>query len=118
MKILITDDSSFMRSILKNIILQNIWPGAEVIEAKNGNECIDMFHSHHPDLITLDLVMPEKEGIEVLAEIGDQAKIVVVSAVGQEDMIDDAKELGAKFFVNKPFQAPQIIEVLKQVSGQ
>ncbi|HNT30092.1 MAG TPA: response regulator [bacterium] len=116
MKFLLTDDSAFMRNILKNLVAES-WPDVEILEAGNGNDCIDIFRTQHPDLILLDMIMPGKEGIDVLEEIGSEATVVVISAVGQEEMINDAKDLGAKDFINKPFDKGRVTSTIKTVLG-
>jgi two-component system chemotaxis response regulator CheY len=75
-----------------------------------GREAIDKFKNEKPDFIFLDMIMPEYNGMEVLREIGKQAKIIVVSAVGQQEMITEAKALGALDYVVKPFDRDQVLE--------
>jgi two-component system, chemotaxis family, chemotaxis protein CheY len=114
MKILIADDSQFMRSVLQDIVVAG---GYEVIEAVNGKEAIEKVEQEKPDLVLLDIIMPETDGIAVLKKIGKTAKVVVISAVGQEKMVDEAKELGALDYIVKPFENKQVLEVIKKVSG-
>lgn len=116
MKILITDDSAFMRTILKDLIAQTKWKDAEIIEAADGNEAVLKFNEEKPDLVLLDIVMPQKDGIQVLKEIGALASsVVIVSSVGQEKVIEQAKSLGAKDYIVKPFDAKQVIESLNKL---
>src|SRR5258708_18409876 len=97
MKILIADDSAFMRTIIKGIVVKTKWAGSQIIEAADGDEVIAKFNEEKPDLVLLDIVMPKKDGIEALKDIGHAAKsVVTVSSVGQEQVIDQAKSLGAK----------------------
>jgi len=116
-KVLIVDDAQFTRNMLKNIIgkIEQI----EVIgEASNGVEAISLYKKLNPDLVTMDLVMPEKGGIEATEEIlkiNSKALIVVVSALGQEALVLEAAKKGAKDFIQKPFKTEQIIEVMDRI---
>ena len=116
-KVLIVDDAQFTRNMLKNIIdkIEQI----EVIgEASNGVEAISLYKKLKPDLVTMDLVMPEKGGIEATEEIlklNSKALIVVVSALGQEALVLEAAKKGAKDFIQKPFKTEQILEVMDRI---
>jgi two-component system chemotaxis response regulator CheY len=103
--------------MLKNII--NKIEQIEVIgEASNGVEAISLYKKLNPDLVTMDLVMPEKGGIEATEEIlkiNAKALIVVVSALGQEALVLEAAKKGAKDFIQKPFKTEQIIEVMDRI---
>jgi two-component system, chemotaxis family, chemotaxis protein CheY len=115
-KILIADDSAFMRTVLKDIVSQSNWKDAQIIEAGDGEEAVDKFNSDKPDLVILDVVMPKKDGIEVLKQIGNLAhSVVIVSSVGQEKTIEEAKNLGAKEYLIKPFDPKQVIQTLNQL---
>lgn len=116
MKILIVDDSTFMRTILKNIIAGDPSLQAEIIEAADGEEAVKRYNEEKPDLVLLDIIMPKKDGLSVLSDIGMTATIVIVSAVGQEKVIQDAKTAGAKDFITKPFEASKILETIKKVA--
>lgn len=111
MKILIADDSQFMRKVLKDILLEAGY--ADICECVDGNECLAKYESEKPDLILLDIIMPEVDGIEVLKKIGATAKIIVISAVGQEKMINEAKKLGALDYIVKPFDNEKVLEVIR-----
>ncbi len=111
-KILIVDDSAFMRKVLRDIFESAGY--VNFIEAGNGREAIEKFKTENPDIIFLDVIMPEFNGIDVLREIGKTAKVVVVSAVGQKDVIDEAKSYGALDYVVKPFDRDQVLEKLGQ----
>ena len=114
MKILIADDSAFMRTILRDIILKGKWSDAEIIEASDGPEAIEKFKAELPDLVLLDIIMPTQSGIDVLKEIGHAAKsIVIVSSVDQSEVVTEAKSLGAKDYIVKPFVASQVEQVLE-----
>ena len=116
MKILIVDDSAFMRTILKDLVAQSKWAGAEVLEAEDGDDAIAQCQASKPDLLLLDIVMPGKDGIEVLKEIGfNSPSVVIVSSMGQDTVIDQAKSLGAKDYIVKPFDAKQVIESLNKL---
>jgi len=116
-RVLIVDDAQFTRNMLKNIIskIEQI----EVIgEASNGVEAISLYKKLNPDLVTMDLVMPEKGGIEATEEIlkiNSKALIVVVSALGQEALVLEAAKKGAKDFIQKPFKTEQILEVMDRI---
>lgn len=116
-RILIVDDAQFTRNMLKNII--NKIDQVEVIgEASNGVEAISLYKKLSPDLVTMDLVMPEKGGIEATEEIlkiNSKALVVVVSALGQEALVLEAAKKGAKDFIQKPFKSEQIIEVMDRI---
>ncbi|MFX0035392.1 MAG: response regulator [Candidatus Hermodarchaeota archaeon] len=116
-KVLIVDDAQFTRNMLKNII--NKIDDIEVIgEASNGDEAISLYKKLNPDLVTMDLVMPSKGGIEATEEIlkvNPKALIVVVSALGQEALVLEAAKKGAKDFIQKPFKTEQIVEVMDRI---
>lgn len=107
-KILIVDDSAFMRKVLRDIFESAGY--TNFIEAGNGREAIEKFRSEAPDFIFLDVIMPDINGMDVLHEIGKEAKIIVVSAVGQSEMIEQAKGLGALDFIVKPFDRDQVLQ--------
>lgn len=117
-RVLIVDDSAFMRKLLKNILFS---AGFDIAgEAENGKQALEMYAKLKPDLVTMDVVMPEMNGIEALKEIkkmDPNAKVVMCSAVGQEQMVKAAIKLGARGYIIKPFQAPKVIEELKKVAG-
>lgn len=108
-KILIGDDSILARKKLKDIILQYGTP--LFLEAKNGQETVDLYKKESPDLVFLDIVMPEKDGNTAIREIIDfdkDADIIIVSSVGTQSQLKAAIEAGAKDFIQKPVQ-PEII---------
>ena len=116
-RVLIVDDAQFTRNMLKNII-SKIEQIEVVGEASNGVEAISLYKKLNPDLVTMDLVMPEKGGIEATEEIlkiNSKALIVVVSALGQEALVLEAAKKGAKDFIQKPFKAEQILEVMDRI---
>lgn len=115
-KVLIVDDALFMRNMLRNIFSES---GFDIVgEAQNGNEAVELYQQLRPDLVTMDIVMPEKNGIEALKEIiafDGAARVVICSALGQESLIMEALEAGAKDFIVKPFKPPKVIEVAQKV---
>ncbi len=116
-RIMIVDDALFTRNILRKIINKTDY--SEVIaEASNGNEAVELYKKFKPDLVTMDLVMPVKGGIETVEEIlkiDKNALIVVVSALGQEALVLEAAKKGAKDFIQKPFKNDQVLEVMERI---
>lgn len=114
--ILVVDDAAFMRMMLKDILVKG---GHQVVgEAANGLEAIEQYDKLKPDLVTMDITMPQMEGIEALQRIKQndpKAKIIMCSAMGQQMMVVQAIQAGAKDFVVKPFQAERVIESIKKV---
>jgi two-component system chemotaxis response regulator CheY len=112
-RVLVVDDAAFMRKMVTDALTKG---GHEVVgEAGNGNEAIARFQELKPDLMTLDITMPEKDGLAALAEIvgaDPSAKVVMCSALGQESKVLEAIKLGAKDFVVKPFQPARVIEAV------
>ena len=118
-KILLVDDTKFMRMMLANILKPK---GYEIVgEAGDGLEAIEKFNSLKPDLITMDIVMPHMEGIEAVRNIVStepNAKVIMVTAVGQESKVKEAIEAGARGYIVKPFQANQVLEEVQKVLGE
>jgi two-component system chemotaxis response regulator CheY len=117
-KVLFVDDSAFMRGILKGIILKE--PFVLAGEAENGKQAVEQFQALKPDLVTMDIVMPEMDGIEAVKSIrasNPEARIIMVSAMGQQSMVIEAIQAGARDFIIKPFQPPRVHEALKRVMG-
>jgi len=114
--VLIVDDAAFMRISIKNMLTKN---GYEVIgEAENGQVAVDMYKDVSPDIVTMDITMPVKTGLDALKEImklDPSAKVVMVSAMGQEAMVRDAIVSGAKGFIVKPFKEEGIIAAIKKL---
>lgn len=117
-KILIVDDAKFMRMTLSNILTK---AGHEIIgEGENGKDAIRLYRELQPDLVTLDITMPEMSGIEAVKEIKKEfpkAVVVMCSAMGQQKMVVEAIESGAKDFIVKPFDESRVIESVKRVLG-
>lgn len=114
--ILVVDDSKMSRMVLKKLLEEN---GYHVIaEAANGIEAIDMFKEFHPDLVTLDITMPKMDGIEALKNIleaDSTAKVIMITAAGQQSKVLDALKYGAKQFITKPFEKEVVINSIKEV---
>jgi two-component system, chemotaxis family, chemotaxis protein CheY len=115
-KILIVDDTLFMRTLLKNILFS----GGHVIagEAGDGEDGVAKYKELKPDLVTMDVVMPKMNGIEALKAIKEfdpAARVIMCTAVGQEQMVKLAIKSGAKGYIIKPFQAPKVLEEVKSV---
>lgn len=117
-RILIVDDAAFMRMMIRDILTKN---GYEVVgEAQDGAQAIEKYKDLNPDLITMDITMPEMDGITALKEIrklDTNAKVIMCSAMGQQAMVIDAIQAGAKDFIVKPFQADRVIEAIKKTLG-
>lgn len=118
-KILITDDAAFMRMMIKNIVTK---AGYEVVgEAENGAQAVEMYKEHKPDLVTMDITMPEMDGIQavkIIKEIDPNANIVMCSAMGQQAMVMEAIQAGAKDFIVKPFQQDRILQTIERIIGK
>lgn len=117
-RILVVDDAAFMRMMIKDILSKN---GYEVVgEASDGAQAIEKYKETSPDLVTMDITMPEMDGITALKEIkkvDPGAKVIMCSAMGQQAMVIDAIQAGAKDFIVKPFQADRVIEAIKKTLG-
>jgi two-component system chemotaxis response regulator CheY len=117
-RILVVDDAAFMRKMVSDALAKG---GHEVVgEAGNGVEALSQFQALKPDLVTLDITMPEKDGLAALAEImaaDPSAKVVMCSALGQESKVLEAIKLGAKDFVVKPFQPDRVIDAVGKALG-
>ena len=114
-KVLIVDDAAFMRMMIKDILTKN---GFDVVgEAADGVQAIEKYKELTPDLVTMDITMPEMDGIAALKEIKsiDANSIVIMcSAMGQQAMVIDAIQAGAKDFIVKPFQAERVLEAINK----
>ena len=112
-RVLVVDDAAFMRKMVSDALAKG---GHEVVgEAGNGVEAISQYQALKPDLVTLDITMPEKDGLAALGEIvaaDPSAKVVMCSALGQESKVLESIKAGAKDFVVKPFQAERVLEAV------
>ena len=115
-KILIVDDAAFMRMMIKNIVSK---AGYEVVgEAENGAMAVELYKEHKPDLVTMDITMPEMDGIQAvkaIKEFDSNANVVMCSAMGQQAMVMEAIQAGAKDFIVKPFQQDRILQTIERV---
>lgn len=114
-RILIADDSLFMRKILRDILSKDY----EIVEADTGKKALKQFKNKKPDLTLLDIVMSEseEEGLKVLEEIkkiDSQACVVMVTAIGQKNIVDKCKKLGAQDIIIKPFRGKEILEIVEK----
>lgn len=117
-RILIVDDALFMRTMLKNILVE---AGHEVVgEAASGQEAITKFHEVNPDLTTLDIIMPGTQGLDVLQQMREEdpdAKVIMISALGQERLVGQARERGAAGYIVKPFKEENVVSEVERVLG-
>ncbi|MDE3838628.1 two-component system response regulator [Bacillus methanolicus] len=115
-RILIVDDARFMRITLSNILKK---ANHEVVgEGENGKDAIELYRRLNPDLVTMDITMPEMSGIEAVREIKKefpQAKVIMCSAMGQQKMVVEAIEAGAKDFIVKPFDEARVLDAINRV---
>ncbi|MHB8780818.1 MAG: response regulator [Candidatus Geothermincolia bacterium] len=112
---LIVDDALFMRMMIRDILVS---VGIEVVgEAENGRDAVDEYERLKPDLVTMDIVMPEVDGIEAvkrILEADPEARIIMCSAMGQQPLVVEALEAGARDFIVKPFQPSKVIETVRK----
>ena len=114
--ILICDDAAFMRMMIKDILTKN---GYNIVgEAENGAKAVEKYNELKPDLVLMDITMPEMDGIEALKKIkasDPNASIIMCSAMGQQAMVIEAIQNGAKDFIVKPFQADRVLESIRKI---
>ncbi len=117
-RVLIVDDAAFMRMMIKDILEKN---GYQVVgEASNGIKAVELYKAEKPDVVTMDITMPDMDGIEAVKEIkafDPAAKIIMCSAMGQQTMVMDAIRSGARDFIVKPFQADRVLEAIRKAVG-
>ena len=116
--ILICDDAAFMRMMIKDILTKNGYNIAG--EAENGAKAVEKYAELKPDLVLMDITMPEMDGIEALKKIKASdpgASVIMCSAMGQQAMVIESIQAGAKDFIVKPFQADRVLEAVKKVVG-
>ncbi|MBX4262494.1 response regulator [Clostridium estertheticum] len=117
-RVLIVDDAAFMRMMIKDILEKN---GFEIVgEASNGLKGVELYKTEKPDIVTMDITMPEMDGIEAVKAIkafDPAAKVIMCSAMGQQSMVMDAIRAGARDFIVKPFQSDRVLEAIKKVLG-
>jgi len=115
-KIMIVDDAAFMRMMIKDIISKNNL--GSVVEAENGAVAVEKYFQENPDLVIMDITMPEMDGIQAVKAIrakDPNAKIIMCSAMGQQAMVIEAIQAGAKDFIVKPFQPDRVVEAIKKL---
>ena len=116
MNILVVDDAMFMRKMLEGILTKH---GHTIVgEASNGKEALNVYKKCHPDLVTMDITMPEVDGIEgvkLIKAFDKDANIIMCSAMGQQAMVIDAIQAGAKDFIVKPFDEGRIISAISKI---
>lgn len=118
-KILVVDDAIFMRKMLSDILVKD---GHEVVgEGENAKEAINLYKKLRPDVVTLDIIMPDVDGVNAIQAIKDivkedpSANILMVSAMGQQEMVVESIQAGAKDFIVKPFQASNVASAVKRM---
>ncbi len=113
--VLIVDDLTFIKIVLRDILEKS---GFHVVgEASNGEQAIAMYQERHPDVVLMDITMPDMDGLTALRrlrELDPGAKVIICSALGQQKLIVQAIQLGAKDFIVKPFQPPRVVSALKK----
>ena len=118
LRVLVVDDAAFMRMMIKDILSEN---RSEVVgEAENGQKAVEKFQELKPDLTTMDITMPEMDGITAVKEIKKidaNAKVIMCSAMGQQAMVIEAIQCGARDFIVKPFQPDRVLEAVRKVIG-
>lgn len=117
-KIMLVDDAAFMRMMIKNTLEQNGY--TDIIEAKDGEEAVALYQQEQPDLTLLDITMPNMDGLEALKAIkaiNNNCKIVMCSAMGQENMVLEALKFGAADFIVKPFKPERIMKTVTSLLG-
>jgi len=118
LSVMIVDDALFMRNMLKDIFTR---AGYDVVaEAEDGEMALELYRKFSPDLVTMDIVMPKRSGIEALRDIisdDPKASVVMVSALGQDSLVLEAVEAGARDFIVKPFKEEKVLDVVRRVAG-
>ena len=121
-KVLVVDDSKFMRLIIKNYLEKDSGGEHQVVgEAEDGTVAIEKYKALKPDLVTMDIIMPVESGlmaVKGIMEFDRNAKIIMVSAMGQEKIADEAQKLGAKAFVVKPVKSEDLLGCIKKLLGK
>lgn len=118
-KIMLVDDAAFMRMMIKNALSQNGY--SNFVEAQDGAEAVKKYEEEKPDLVIMDITMPNMDGLQALKKIKSadpDAKVVMCTAMGQESMVVEAIKSGAKDFIVKPFNADRIIQTVNTILGK
>ncbi len=114
-KVLLVDDAAFMRMRCARLLQEQ---GHEVIEAANGREAVEMYQAHHPDAVLMDITMPEMDGLEALRAIkalDPDARVAMLTAMGQQSIVIDAIKSGARDFVVKPFERERVLSAIDKL---
>lgn len=117
--VLIADDALFMRMMLKDLLTVNNFN--VVGEAEDGREAVEKYRELQPDLVILDVLMPNLDGLSAarkILELDPSARIVMLSAMGQSDFLDEAQDIGVRNYILKPFSPPKVIKTLNEILGQ
>ncbi len=117
-KIMIVDDAAFMRMMIKNTLTKNGF--SDFVEAQDGAEAVEKYDAEKPDMVFMDITMPNMDGLQALKKIKEgnpDARIVMCTAMGQQSMVVEAIKYGAKDFIVKPFNAERIVEAVNQILG-
>lgn len=117
-KILVVDDAAFMRMMVKTTLTKGGY--TDLVEAVDGQDAVEKFKEINPDLVVMDITMPNKDGLEALKEmkqINPAANVIMCSAMGQEGMVIDAIKSGAKDFIVKPFKEDRVLEAVGKILG-
>ena len=117
-KIMLVDDAAFMRMTIKNALTKAGYDN--IIEASDGQIALGTYQKEHPDLVIMDITMPNMDGIQALQAIktaDPEARVVMCSAMGQEGMVVEAIKLGAKDFIVKPFKQDRILQTVEKIIG-
>lgn len=115
-KILLVDDAAFMRMMVKDTLSKNGY--TNIVEAANGEEAVKMYDQERPDLVLMDITMPQMDGIEALRIMRrnhPEAVVIMCSAMGQESIVVDAVKLGARDFIVKPFKPDRIMKAVRSI---
>jgi two-component system chemotaxis response regulator CheY len=116
-KILIVDDAEFLRVRISKMLIGD---GFEVIEADNGAKAVEVYTAQKPDMVLMDITMPEMDGLSALKKIRSidpQAKVVMLTALGQESVVLEAIKSGARDFVVKPFERERVLNAINKILG-
>ena len=117
-KILVADDSTFMRIIIKKLLAENGY--LDIVEAENGRDAIDVFEKEKPDLTILDIIMPAMGGdvvLKKLMKLNKNAKVIMITAVGQEEIMRECMKVGAVGYIKKPFKEKDVLKTVKKIIG-
>ena len=118
-KIMLVDDAAFMRMMVKNTLMKS--GDDNFVEAQDGAEAVKKYDEENPDMVIMDITMPNMDGLQALKKIRENdpnAKVVMCTAMGQEGMVVDAIKSGAKDFIVKPFNAERIVQTVNTILGQ